>query len=164
MELKDTAKTIGKNIINAFKNLKLPSITNNSGFTLAMIPDTIVARRNMLVQKLSQLIGIQQYCVDLRDSVSIIKSSIKEIMFRASTSKESTLAALNLMDVIVHAKYIPPQTQPHGNTQASLHINSMFELRCRIKRLGVVKLTIGQTAKGKIVYCITKFYFEKIKK
>lgn len=161
--IKKAVKTISKNLINAIKNIKLPSITNNSSYTLAMLPDTIADRRDLLEQQLSQLIGIQQYCFDLKDSVSIKKSSVKEIMFRASTSKESTLAALNLIDVIIHSKFIPPPTPPHGKTQASLHIDSMFELRCKIKRLGVVKLTIGQTEKGKIVYCITKFYFEKIK-
>ncbi len=163
--IKSTAKTIAKNVKNAFKNLSLPEITNNSGYETDDIPETLADRKAMLERMLVPLIGTKKYCTGLRDFAEITGGSVPEICYHASKNKASTLAALCLLDVIAAAKYIPPPTPPHGSTQAKRHISEMYELRCKIKGLGVVKLTIGKRAyNSDMVYCITKFRFDKITK
>lgn len=163
--IKSAAKTIAKNVKNAFKNLSLPEITNNSGNEIDDIPETLADRKAMLERMLVPLIGTKKYCTGLRDFAEITGGSVPEICYHASKNKASTLAALCLLDVIAAAKYIPPPTPPHGSTQAKRHISEMYELRCKIKGLGVVKLTIGKRAyNSDMVYCITKFRFDKIKK
>lgn len=163
--IKSAAKTIAKNVKNAFKNLSLPEITNNSGYEIDDIPETLADRKAMLERMLVPLIGTKKYCTGLRDFAEITGGSVPEICYHASKNKASTLAALCLLDVIAAAKYIPPPTSPHGSTQAKRHISEMYELRCKIKGLGVVKLTIGKrTYNSDMVYCITKFRFDKITK
>ena len=163
--IKSAAKTIAKNVKNAFKNLSLPEITNNSGYEIDDIPETLSDRKAMLERMLVPLIGTKKYCTGLRDFAEITGGSVPEICYHASKNKASTLAALCLLDVIAAAKYIPPPTPPHGSTQAKRHISEMYELRCKIKGLGVVKLTIGKRAyNSDMVYCITKFRFDKITK
>lgn len=163
--IKSAAKTIAKNVKNAFKNLSLPEITNNSGYEIDDIPETLADRKAMLERMLVPLIGTKKYCTGLRDFAEITGGSVPEICYHASKNKASTLAALCLLDVIAAAKYIPPPTPPHGSTQAKRHISEMYELRCKIKWLGVVKLTIGKRAyNSDMVYCITKFRFDKITK
>lgn len=163
--IKSAAKTIAKNVKNAFKNLSLPEITNNSGYEIDDIPETLADRKAMLERMLVPLIGTKKYCTGLRDFAEITGGSVPEICYHASKNKASTLAALCLLDVIAAAKYIPPPTPPHGSTQAKRHISEMYELRCKIKGLGVVKLTIGKRAfNSDMVYCITKFRFDKITK
>ncbi|MBQ3689433.1 MAG: hypothetical protein II937_06140 [Bacteroidales bacterium] len=164
--LKSSAKAIAKNIKNAVINITLPTIKNNSGYTLKNIPNTLADRKKLLRQELSPLVGSSEFCKNLHDDVHIYSHlPIREIMNHSAISKDSTLAALNLIEVIKNAVRVGKPSAPHSNVQLNRGVAAIIEMRCKIKGVGTVKLTIAKKKQGEYTaYCLTKFRYEKIER
>lgn len=64
------------------------------------IPDTVAGRRDFLKKHLNNLDGKTIYCPSLGVHVSIILKSIVETSENAAITKESTIAALNVVALI----------------------------------------------------------------
>ena len=77
-------------------------ITND---IICSIPESIVERRDFLKRFLKHLDGEVVYCPALGVNVSIVFKSIVETSENAAVTKESTIAALNVVELIKNSIY-----------------------------------------------------------
>jgi hypothetical protein len=141
---------------------KIPTIKNNvSKSILAEIPDgnkekDKKKRKDILKRELLPLNNMFVPNCSLLAKVKIEWKGIKETLHHASQNKKSTIAALNIENVIKNAVFIRMDKPKAGQQTKKFKFDIMFILGANIAEIGNVKLTVGYgTKKGFLYYCIT---------
>ena len=107
------------------------------------IPDTVAGRRDFLKKHLNNLDGKTIYCPSLGVHVSIILKSIVETSENAAITKESTIAALNVVALIENSIY-DGMDIPVSRTQTSkFHFIFVYRLTAMLENYGIAKTLIG---------------------
>lgn len=107
------------------------------------IPDTVAGRRDFLKKHLNNLDGKTIYCPSLGVHVSIILKSIVETSENAAITKESTIAALNVVALIENSIY-DGMDIPVSRTQTSkFHFIFVYRLKAMLENYGIAKTLIG---------------------
>ena len=107
------------------------------------IPDTVAGRRDFLKKHLNNLDGKTIYCPSLGVHVSIILKSIVETSENAAITKESTIAALNVVALIENSIYDGIDI-PVSRTQTSkFHFIFVYRLKAMLENYGIAKTLIG---------------------
>ena len=107
------------------------------------IPDTVAGRRDFLKKHLNNLDGKTIYCPSLGVHVSIILKSIVETSENAAITKESTIAALNVVALIDNSIY-DGMDIPVSRTQTSkFHFIFVYRLKAMLENYGIAKTLIG---------------------
>lgn len=121
------------------------------------VPKTIKERRQFIVNKMQKFKGKKYKCPALSNAdVYVIADSIKETIAHASKEVESTIACLYLDEIIKNATYVRSSNVKSGTQTKRFKFTRMYVLHCKVRYLGVVKLTIGSRISGKkIQYCLT---------
>ncbi len=105
------------------------------------------------------------FCKALNDYVEITKISQSEVRNWGGINKKSTIAVLNIHNIVNNATYIY-STNPKDNKKQQA-FKKMHILICPIKGVGYAKITIGEVIKKKItpytLYSITHISLIKIK-
>lgn len=130
--------------MNDKNTLKLPIIKNTVPDSIRnAIPKTITERRLFLKKQLTGLDGTIVYCPALGVNVSIIIKSIVETSENAAVTIESTIAALNVVQLIKQSIY-DGMDLPKSKTQTSkFHFIFVYRLKAFLENYGVTKTLIG---------------------
>lgn len=101
--------------------------------------------------------GKPYFCPCLKDCIYIKHKFIRETVYHASKSVNSTFIALHLIEFINVAK--KTQVTYPKNNKNQKPFKEIIILKSTIKNIGTAKITIGVNKKdnGKIFYCITSF-------
>ena len=107
------------------------------------IPYSVAGRREFLKKHLRTLDGKTIYCPSLGVNVSIILKSIVETSENAAITRESTIAALNVVELIESSIY-DGMDIPVSRTQISkFHFLFVYRLKAMLENYGVAKTLIG---------------------
>ncbi len=107
------------------------------------IPDSVAGRRDFLKKHLNNLDGSTIYCPSLGVNASIILNSIIETSENAAITKESTIAALNVVALIEKSIY-DGMDIPVSKTQTSkFHFIFVYRLKAMLENYGIAKTLIG---------------------
>ena len=107
------------------------------------IPESVAGRRVFLKKHLNNLDGKTIYCPSLGVNVSIILKSIVETSENAAITKESTIAALNVVELIENSIY-DGMDIPVSRTQTSkFHFIFVYRLKAMLENYGIAKTLIG---------------------
>lgn len=114
-------------------------------------------RRAIIVEHLWKLIGTSVRCKAFHPrKVEFIPTSIDETATHASKNRESTLAALHVVEALKNATIVR-KTPPHSQRQKKMNMKTIYELSARLPHIGEVKIIVGERANRRILhYCITK--------
>lgn len=121
-----------------------PVVKNKvSNDLIESIPESVAGRRDFLKKYLKTLDGAIIYCPSLGVNVSIILKSIVETSENAAITKESTIAALNVVELIENSIY-DGMDIPVSRTQTSkFHFIFVYRLKAMLENYGVAKTLIG---------------------
>lgn len=99
---------------------------------------------------------VQRFNEDLQENIYINSRSLRETRAHASKFKTSTLAVLDLLEVMQTAKKVSEEATKE-NVGSQKQFEKIIILKDYIEGIGEVKLTVGVTkADGKhIQYCLT---------
>ena len=130
-----------------------------------------IGEREKIIIEYLRKISRELYCTALADYVGIRKVGRTETKFRASGKYKSTIAALNLEEVLINATYIKPVPKKK-NVKAQKIFKQLHILACFIEGVGYAKILIGEVddehydpANTRLThYCITQMSVEEIKK
>lgn len=107
------------------------------------IPASVAERRNFLKRQLKGLDGKTFFCPALGVNILIILKSIVETSENAAITKESTIAALNVVELIKNSIY-DGMDIPVSKTQTSkFHFLFVYRLKAVLENYGITKTLIG---------------------
>ena len=154
------SKEARKRSILKKKPVKLPSVVN--GVKISDIPEKTKLRLKILKKELKVYQGEKLYCPSLRAHVLITGNSVAETSYHASHSVNSTVAALNLKQILKNARLLKTTPAKDNGRQKSMDIKQQKILFCPLSGFGIAKITVGEMNKGGMVhYCITSITLEK---
>lgn len=157
------SKEARKRTILKKKPVKLPSVIN--GVKVSEIPVKKKDRRKLLKRVLKIYQGKMLYCPALRSHVLVNGNSVSETKFHASSSINSTVAALNLKLILKNARFLKTAPSKDNGRQKDMDIKHQNILFCPLKDFGIAKITIGEMSKGGMLhYCISSITLEMFKK
>lgn len=107
------------------------------------IPDTVAGRRDFLKKHLNNLDGKTIYCPSLGVHVSIILKSIVETSENAAITKESTIAALNVVALIENSIYDGMDILVSRTQTSKFHFIFVYRLKAMLENYGIAKTLIG---------------------
>lgn len=118
--------------------------------------ENIEARRKIIEKELSKLKGKSFKCPCLGGvPVKVIGDSVSEIATHAAKSQRSTIAALNLPNMIRDSRFFKMHLPKDNRQRKRFKFIFLYELHCPIEN-GYAKLTIGVRSEGRFLqYCIT---------
>lgn len=114
-------------------------------------------RRKYIAKSMkAEYLGKQYFCPSLDCDIYVTANSIKETSSHASKSFESSIAALNLPQIIELAK-LERVSLPHSNTQKrTFKAKEVYILRGFLGQRLTAKLVVVKTCKGaRLEYCVT---------
>ena len=120
------------------------------------IPSSVQLRRAFIKKQLSPLKDCEVFCGSLGVYVKIENKSIVEIAENASVSMNSTIAALNLLNLVRNAEF-EKFYMPTSNTQTS-KFGAVFiiSLKAILIEYGIAKILIAATEyRGALYYSVT---------
>ncbi|GEM_PF-6678285 len=120
------------------------------------IPSSIQLRRTFIKKQLSPLKDCEVFCGSLGVYVKIENKSIVEIAENASVSINSTIAALNLLNLVRNAEF-EKFYMPTSNTQIT-KFGAVFiiSLKAILMGYGISKILIAATEyRGALYYSVT---------
>ena len=120
------------------------------------IPSSIQLRRTFIKKQLSPLKDCEVFCGSLGVYVKIENKSIVEIAENASVSINSTIAALNLLNLVRNAEF-EKFYMPTSNTQIT-KFGAVFiiSLKAMLMEYGNAKILIAATEyRGALYYSVT---------
>ena len=126
----------GKNDTPIVKNVVSEDIID-------IIPEAVAERRNFLRKHLKYLDGKIIYCPALGVNVSIVLKSIVETSENAAVTKESTIAALNVVDIITSSIYDGMDIPVSNSQKSKFHFIFVYRLKAILENYGVAKTLIG---------------------
>ena len=99
----------------------------------------------------------QVYNIHLKDYINVRFVSINETKRHAAKSYLSTLAVLQLDSILATAKKYGVNHAPKKGVNQQKDFSSIFEMRCNLCGIGIVKMMVGIKRKTneKIQYCVT---------
>ncbi len=123
---------------------------------LGRIPNTMLEREEFLLEELEEYVGMTVYNSSLKADVYISQDSIEETAHHAAKSESSTIAALNMLNVIEKAEVVETCKPKNNGQKSKFHFRDMYELRIEMRYVGDIKLMIGkQGRRNYMEYCIT---------
>ena len=130
--------------IKVFNHSDLPIVKNTVPESIInSIPNSIAERRVFLKHNLQGLDGQIIYCPTLGVNVSIIMKSIIETSENAAVTRESTIAALNIVELIKQSVF-DGMDIPISKTQMSkFHFIFVYRLKAHLEHYGITKTLIG---------------------
>lgn len=135
------------------------------------MPPTRKKRREYLQSRLPELIGKTFYCPAIKAHVGFTKDSIKETVWNAQISKESTLLAANVSKLfrcatkIEETKVTNAVKKKKSKTFNSFGFKKYYVLKSVSKELGTAKIIVGTRKNGDTLeYSVTSLYVEKKKR
>ncbi|MBR3945952.1 MAG: hypothetical protein IKJ56_02490 [Bacteroidales bacterium] len=120
------------------------------------IPSSVQLRRIFIKKQLSPLKDCEVFCGSLGVYVKIENKSINEIAENASVSANSTIAALNLLNLVRNAEF-EKFYLPTSNTQVK-KIGAVFiiSLKANLIGYGNAKVLVAATEyRGALYYSVT---------
>jgi hypothetical protein len=88
--------------------------------------------------------------------VKVSNKGINETLFHACISKRSTIAALNMQQVIANAMFLKIDAPKSGRQTKQFRFEFILILKTDIERVGNIKLTVGYTRNENLLhYCVT---------
>ncbi len=123
---------------------------------LNSIPQTQETRNTFLLSFLSQFLGETIHNDDMNVDVYISRDSIVETAHHASKSESSTIAALNMPNVIAKTTKTNTDIPKNNSQKRRFRFSEMYELHVQMRYVGDIKLMIGRQGRRNYVeYCIT---------
>ncbi len=119
--------------------------------------DSIYKRREIIVENLEILIGQKFSCKAFGSRlVEFNFYSVDETAMQASQNYESTMAALEVVKALKSA-WLVKTSLPVSSKQKKRKFKRIYELASVLKKIGKVKIIIGERNNKRIFhYCITK--------
>lgn len=119
---------------------------------LATIPDTVQARRLFLNKTMKQFIGKSVICPALGVSVEFTRASYNETIRNAAISKNSTIAALNVLRLIKNAQFVKMDIPLSNKQRQAFQFIFVFILNSYLIGYGDVKILVGAQERGKFLH------------
>jgi len=134
------------------KYLKKTRNTVDKG-TMALIPETVQERRIFLSKKLTELTNKSIICPALGNvKVKITASSVSEAARKAALTNESTIAALNTVNLIKNAHYYAGDIPRSNKQKKSFHFVFIYILKSYLIGYGEVKIVVGVQEIGNFLH------------
>lgn len=110
---------------------------------LATIPETVQERRLFLNKQLKHFIGKSVLCPALGVTVEFTRASYNETIRNAAISKNSTIAALNVLRLIKNARFVKMDMPLSNKKTPMIEVIHSYFSRCyflsdKTPRIGVV--------------------------
>lgn len=119
---------------------------------LATIPDTIHGRRLFLNKQTKQFIGKSVVCPALGVIVEFTRASYNETIRNAAISKNSTIAALNVLRLIKNARFVKMDIPLSNKQRQTFQFVFVFILNSYLIGYGDVKILVGAQERGKFLH------------
>ena len=116
---------------------------------LNSIPQTQETRNTFLLSFLSQFLGETFHNDDMNVDVYISRDSIVETAHHASKSESSTIAALNMPNIIAKAAKTNTDIPKNNSQKRRFRFSEMYELHVQMRYVGDIKLMIGRQGRRK---------------
>lgn len=120
-----------------------------------------IAQREIIIRKFYRDWKLKnplqkRYNLHLKEYINIRMISIDETSFKAAKSYLSTLAVLQLDDILVNARKCSVSLAKQGNKNQKM-FEKMITMKHTLVGIGSVKMTVGvrKNTHEKIQYCIT---------
>ena len=128
----------------------------NKDIPIGSCREDVYARRNIIVETLSPLIGMSIPCGAFNGKgVEILYNSVDETATRAARSYNSTLAALRIVEAIEKSSFVKIDI-PNAKQKKKMYFVKIYELKATLADLGDVKIIVGERNNKRIIhYCIT---------
>lgn len=120
--------------------------------TLAMIPQTVQERRIFLNHHLKKDIGKMINCPALGVNVEFTRASYNETIRNAAITKESTIAALNITNLIKNACYSGMDIPQSNKQKKTFQFIFVFILNSYLIGYGNVKIIVGVQERGRFLH------------
>lgn len=137
-------------------------------YLVIVMPPTKKKRSEYLKPRLSELIGKSFYCPAIRAYVGFTKNSVKETIWNAKISKESTLLAANVSKLFRRATKIAKievtneVIKESSNSLNKFKFETIYILKSVSEDLGTAKILVGTKSNGKTLeYSVTSLYVKK---
>ena len=128
----------------------------NKDIPIGSCREDVYARRTIIVETLSPLIGMSIPCGAFSGKeVEITYNSVDETATRASQRFESTLAALRIVEALKKSSLVKTDI-PNTKQKKKMYFVKIYELKATLTDLGDVKIIVGERNNKRIIhYCIT---------
>lgn len=103
----------------------------------------------------SDYLGKQFFCPALGVYLHVTKRGIHETAQHASKSIESTIASLNLPQVIEYAQFVESYTPKIGTQTKKFKAKRTYELTTYLGQLKIKLIVIKTTKAVRVEYCVT---------
>lgn len=121
--------------------------------TLAMIPQTVQERRIFLTKELSKLVNKSITCPALGNvKVRITTSSVNEAARKAARTIDSTIAALNTINLIKNAHYYAGDMPRSNKQKRNFQFVFIYILKSFLIGFGEVKIIVGVQEIGNFLH------------
>ena len=128
----------------------------NKDIPIGRCREDVYARRTIIVESLSPLIGTSVPCGAFSgQGVEILYNSVDETATRAAQRFESTLAALRIVEALEKSSLVKTDI-PNTKQKKKMYFVKIYELKATLADLGDVKIIVGERNNKRIIhYCIT---------
>ena len=119
---------------------------------LVTIPDTVQERRLFLNKEMKQFIGKSVLCPALGVTVEFTRASYNETIRNAAISKNSTIAALNVLRLIKNARFVKMDIPISNKQRQTFQFIFVFIPNSHLIGYGDVKILVGAQERGKFLH------------
>ena len=119
---------------------------------ISKIPETIQERRLFLNKAMFKYIGKTINCPALGVTVEFTRASYHETIRNAAISKNSTIAAMNVLRLIKNACFMEMDLPQSNKQKKTFQFVFVFILKSHLIGYGDVKILVGAQEKGKFLH------------
>lgn len=119
---------------------------------LSEIPDTVQGRRLFLNKEMKPYIGKSVHCPALGVDVEFTRASYHETIRNAAISKNSTIAALNVLRLIKNATFVEMDLPQSNKQKKTFQFIFVFILNSHLLGYGDVKIIVGAQERGDFLH------------
>ena len=119
---------------------------------LDLIPNTVQERRRFIRKQLGVLCDSSVFCPAIGTQVKVESKSIVEIAQNAAVSVASTVAALNLANLLQNAEYEKMDMPSSATQKNKFQAAFMIHLRVRLTGFGIAKVLVAATEHNGVLY------------
>lgn len=120
--------------------------------TMSMIPETVQERRVFLNHHLKKDIGKIINCPALGVNVEFTRASYNETIRNAAISMESTVAALNITNLIKNSSYSGMDIPQSNKQKKTFQFIFVYILNSFLIGYGDVKIVVGVQERGNFLH------------
>ncbi len=119
---------------------------------LSEIPETVQKRRIFLNKQMMKYIDKTINCPALGVTVEFTRASYNETIRNAAISKNSTIAALNVLRLIKNAHYVGMDLPKSNKQRKTFQFIFVYILESFLIGYGNVKILVGVQERGKFLH------------